>query len=49
MAQAGERLPLAQGVIPGPGIESHIELPAGSLLFPSVYVSASLSVSLLNG
>ena len=29
-----ECLPLAQGVIPGPGIESHIGLPTGSLLLP---------------
>ena len=35
-----EHLPLAQGVTPGgPGIESHVGLPAGSLL---------LSVSLMN-
>ena len=29
-----ELLPLAQGMIPGPGIESCIRLPAGSLLLP---------------
>ena len=29
-----ERLPSAQGVNLGPGIESHIGLPAGSLLLP---------------
>ena len=29
-----ERLPLAQGVIPSLGIESHIGLPVGSLLLP---------------
>ena len=31
---AVEHLPSAQGVTPGPGIESHIGLPAGSLLLP---------------
>ena len=43
---AVEHLPLAQGMIPGPGIGSHIRLPIGSLLLPlpmslplSVYVS----------
>ena len=29
-----EHLPLAQGVILGPGIESHVRLPSGSLLLP---------------
>ena len=38
-----EPLPLARGVIPGPGIESHIKLPVGSLLLP-----LPLSVSLIN-
>ena len=37
---AVEHLPSAQSVIPGPGIEE----PAS----PSVYVSASLSLSLMN-
>ena len=41
-----EHLPLAQGVIPGPGIESHIGLPAGSLLV-SLPVSA-FSLCLMN-
>ena len=41
-----EHLPWAQGVIPGPGIESCIGLPAGSLLLPlSVCLSVSLSLS----
>ena len=39
------RLPLAQGVIPGPRIESHIGLPAWSLLLP-LPVSLPLSVFL---
>ncbi|CAK7320259.1 hypothetical protein VULLAG_LOCUS22521 [Vulpes lagopus] len=38
-----EHLPLAQSVIPGPGIESHIRLPAGSLLLP-LPMSLPLSV-----
>ena len=42
-----EHLPLAQGVIPSPGIESHLGFPAGSLLLP-LPVSAFLSVSLMN-
>ena len=29
-----ERLPPAQGVIPGPEIKSHVRFPAGSLLLP---------------
>ena len=43
-----ECLPLAQGVIPGLVIESHIRLPAWSLLLPlpmSLSLSLSLSVS----
>ena len=46
-----ERLPSAQAVVPGPGIESRIRLPAWSLLLPllvSLPVSLSLSVSLVN-
>ena len=39
-----EHLTLAQGVIPGPGIESHIGLPTGSLLLP-LPASVSLCVS----
>ena len=42
-----ERLPLAQGMIPGSRIESHIGLLAGSLLLPRP-VSLPLSVSLKN-
>ena len=37
-----EHLPLAQGVIPESGIESHIGFPERSLLLP-LPVSASLS------
>ena len=45
-SSAVEHLPLAQGMIPGTRIESHIRLPAGSLLFPlPVCVSASLCLS----
>ena len=40
-----EHLPLAQGVIPGPGIESHIGFPAWSLLLP-LPMSLPLSVCL---
>ena len=29
-----EPLPSAQGVVPGPGIMTHIRLPAGNLLLP---------------
>ena len=32
-----ERVPLAQVVVPGPGIQSHIRLPAGSLLLPLLF------------
>ena len=38
-----KRLPLAQGMILGSGIESHIGLPAGSLLLP-----LPVSLSLIN-
>ena len=38
------QLPLAQVVIPGSGIESHIRLPMGSLLLPlPVFLPLSLS------
>ena len=40
-------LPLAQGTIPGPGIESHVGLPAWSLLLP-LPVSMPLSVPFMN-
>ena len=44
-----ERLPLVQGAIQGPGIESCIGLPAGSLLLPlPVSLPLSQSVSLMN-
>ena len=39
------RLPLVQGVNPGPGVESYIELSTGSLLLPLL---VSLPVSLMN-
>ena len=42
-----EHLPSAQGVILGPGIESHIRLPARSLLL-LLPMSSSLSLSLMN-
>ena len=42
-----ERLPLAQPVIPGSGMESRVGLLAGSLLLP-LPVSLHLSVSLMN-
>ena len=42
---AVEHLPLAQGVTPGPGIESHVRLPAWSLLLP-LPVSLPLFLSL---
>ena len=42
---AVERLPLARGVILGPGIESHIRLPARSLLLS---LPVSLLLSLMN-
>ena len=42
-----ECLSLAQGVIQGPGIESHIGLPTGSLLL-LLPISLPLSVSLMN-
>ena len=46
---AVERLPSAQGVIPGSRIEFHIGLPAGrEPASPSAWFSASLSVSLMN-
>ena len=41
-----EYLPSAQGMIPGPGIESYIRFPAKSLLLP-LPMSASLSLSVL--
>ena len=41
---AVERLPLAQGMIQGSRIESHIRLPTGSLLLP-LPMSLPLSVS----
>ena len=44
---AVERLPLAQDVTPGPGIKSHIGLPAGSLLL-SLPESLPLCVFLMN-
>ena len=44
-----ERLPLAQVMIPGSGIEFCIRLPAGSLLLPlSMSLPLSLSLSLIN-
>ena len=43
---AVEHLPLVQDVVPGSGIESHIGLPAGSLLLP-LPMSLPLSVSLM--
>ena len=43
-----ERLPSAQGMILGPGIESRVELPAGSLLLPLLCLCLSLSVSHVN-
>ena len=42
-----EHVPLAQGVIPDPGIESRMRLPAWSLLLP-LPMSLPLSVSLMN-
>ena len=48
---AAERLPLAQGVIPGSRIKSHVRLLAGSLLLPlpvSLSLSLFLSVSFMN-
>ena len=42
---AVECLPLAQGVSPGPGIESHIGLPAWILLLALPVSASSLSVS----
>ena len=42
---AAERLPLAQVMIPGLGIKSHIELPVRSLLLP-LPVSLPLSLGL---
>ena len=44
---AVEGLPLAQGVILGSGMESHIGLPAWSLLLP-LLMCLPLSVSLMN-
>ena len=44
---AVEDLPLAQGLIPGFGIESHIGLPVRSLLLP-LPMSLPLCVSLVN-
>ena len=44
---APERLPLAWGMILGPGIETHIGLPTGSLLLP-LPTSLPLSESLMN-
>ena len=45
-----ERLPLAPVMILGPGIESHIGFPAGTLLLlpMTLPLSLSLSVSLMN-
>ena len=48
---AVERLPLAQGMIQGSGIKSHVRLPARSLLLPltvSLPLSLSLTASLMN-
>ena len=45
-SSAVQRLPSAQGMIPGLGIEFRVWLPVRSLLLP-VYVSASFSVSLM--
>ena len=42
-----EYRPLTQGLIPGPEIESHIGLPAGSLLLP-LPLCLCLSVSFMN-
>ena len=42
-----EHLPSTQGVILGSWVESHIGLPAGSLLLP-LPMSLSLSVSFMN-
>ena len=48
-AQVVEQLPPAQGVTPGPGIESRIRLPAWSLLLPlSVSLPLSLCMDLMN-
>ena len=48
-ASAVEHLPLAQGMILGSGIESHIGLPAWSLLLPlPMSLPHSLSLSLMN-
>ena len=44
---AVEPLPLAQGMIPGSRIQSHIGLPAWSLLLP-LPMSLPLSPSLMN-
>ena len=44
---AVEHLALAQGVIPGSRMESHVGLPAYSLLLP-LPVSLPLSLSLMN-
>ena len=44
---AVERLPSAQGVIEGSGIESHNGLPVGSLLLP-LLMFLPLCVSLMN-
>ena len=46
-----QRLPSAQGVTPGPGIESHFGPPTWSLLLPlpvSLPLSLSLCVSLMD-
>ena len=40
-----ECLPLAQGLIPGSGIESHIRIPLKEPASPSTCVSAGVSVS----
>ena len=46
---AVEHLPLAQGVIQGTGIKSHIGLPTGCLLLPlPLPMSLPLSLSLMN-
>ena len=43
-----ERLPWAQGLILGPGIESCTGIPAGSLLFLPLPISLPLSLTLIN-
>ena len=43
-----EHLPLAQGVIPGSWDRVLPQAPSGEHAYPSAYISASLSVSLMN-